>query len=346
MKKDLTRTLLAILFIGLMGAASFWVLRPFLPALAWAAMLVVATWPLLRWVQARLGNKRGLAVMVMVGVLLLVLFVPILLAVGSALKYSDVIASIPEQLSSMTLPPPPNWLMSIPLAGPWLANKWLALSSAGEGAISQYFAPYAGQFVRWFLSQMGNFGLLMVNFLLVVVISTILYFTGETAASGVLCFSRRLAGERGEQTAQLAAQAIRAVALGIIVTAVVQAIIGGIGLAIAGVPHLGTLTALMIALGIVQLGSGPVVLICSAWFFWQGESGWGTFLLVWTIILSQIDNFLRPVLIKRGVDLPLLLIFAGVIGGLISMGIIGLFVGPLVLAVTYTLLIDWVKDGE
>jgi len=346
MKKDLTRTLLAIIFIGLLGGASFWVLKPFLPALAWATMLVVATWPLLRWVQARLGNRRGLAVMVMVSVLLLVLFVPILFAVGSVLQYSDVIVSFPKQLSTMALPPPPNWLMSIPLVGSWLANKWMVLSSAGEGAISQYLTPHSSQFVRWLLSQMGNFGLLMVNFLLAVVISVILYFTGETAANGVLRFARRLAGARGENTALLATQAIRAVALGIIVTAVVQAIVGGIGLAIAGVPYLGTLIGLMIALGIAQLGSAPVVLLCSIWFFWQGQSSWGIFLLVWTVIVSQIDNFLRPYLIKRGVDLPLLLIFAGVIGGLISMGVIGLFVGPLVLAVTYTLLIAWVKDGE
>jgi predicted PurR-regulated permease PerM len=237
-------------------------------------------------------------------------------------------------------------LLSIPLAGPWLAKKWLLVSAAGQGALAQHLAPYTAQFVKWLLLQLGSFGLLIVEFLLVTIISAILYATGETAANGVMRFARRLGGERGENSAILAAQAIRAVALGIIVTALIQAAFAGIGLAIAGVPYTGALTALMIVLGIAQIGSGPVVLLATIWLFWQGESGWGTFMLVWLVIVTQIDNFLRPFLIKRGVDLPLLLIFAGVIGGLLSMGIIGLFIGPLVLAVTYTLLVAWVKDAE
>jgi len=157
-------------------------------------------------------------------------------------------------------------------------------------------------------------------------------------------FARRLADERGENSVVLAGQAIRAVALGVVVTAVAQSTLAGLGLAVAGIPYAAVLTAIIFILCIAQLG--PILVLAPAvgWLYWSGDPIWGTVLLVWTVIVGTMDNFLRPVLIKRGADLPLLLIFVGVIGGLISMGIIGLFVGPTVLAVTYRLLESWISD--
>jgi len=142
----------------------------------------------------------------------------------------------------------------------------------------------------------------------------------------------------------LAGQAIRAVALGVVVTAIVQAAAAGIGLAISGIPYAALLTAVIFMLCIAQLG--PILVLAPAviWLYWSGDPVWGTVLLVWTILVGALDNVLRPLLIRRGADLPLLLIFAGVIGGLISFGIIGLFVGPVVLAVTYRLLESWIAD--
>jgi hypothetical protein len=144
----------------------------------------------------------------------------------------------------------------------------------------------------------------------------------------------------------LSGQAIRGVALGVVVTALVQALVGGIGLAIARVPFAAVLTAVMFLLAVAQIGAAPVMIVAVIWLYWAGSAGWGTFLLVVTVIVGTLDNFLRPILIKKGADLPLLLIFAGVIGGLIGFGLIGIFVGPMVLAVTYTLLRAWIEDGE
>jgi predicted PurR-regulated permease PerM len=134
------------------------------------------------------------------------------------------------------------------------------------------------------------------------------------------------------------------VALGVGVTAVVQTVLGGIGLALAGVPFASLLSAVMLMLCIAQLGPALVLFPAVGWMYWTGENGWGTFLLVWSLVVSSLDNFLRPMLIKKGADLPLLLIFGGVIGGLLGFGLIGIFVGPVVLAVTYTLLKAWVED--
>ncbi|MGC1519830.1 MAG: AI-2E family transporter, partial [Azonexus sp.] len=153
------------------------------------------------------------------------------------------------------------------------------------------------------------------------------------------------AGERGENSVILAGQAIRGVALGVGVTAIVQTVLGGIGLAIAGVPFASLLSAVMLMLCIAQLGPALVLFPAVGWMYWMGDNGWATFLLVWSLIVGSLDNFLRPMLIKKGADLPLLLIFAGVIGGMLGFGLIGIFVGPVVLAVTYTLLEAWIEDA-
>jgi predicted PurR-regulated permease PerM len=144
----------------------------------------------------------------------------------------------------------------------------------------------------------------------------------------------------------LAGQAIRGVALGVVVTAVGQSGLAGIGLAIAGVPFAGALTVLALVLCIAQVGPILVLLPAIVWLYGSGQAGWGTFLLVWTIPIVTLDNVVRPILIKKGADLPLLLIFTGVIGGLVSFGLIGIFVGPVVLAVSHTLLEAWVDSGD
>jgi predicted PurR-regulated permease PerM len=155
-------------------------------------------------------------------------------------------------------------------------------------------------------------------------------------------FGRRLAGPGGEDAVWLAGQTVRGVALGVVVTALAQSVFGGLGLVIAGVPFSAILTAVMLLLSIAQIGVIPVLGCATAWLYWTGESTWGTFMLIWTIIAGTMDNFLRPVLIRKGANLPLLLVFAGVVGGLLAFGLIGIFVGPVVLAVADTLLNAWI----
>jgi predicted PurR-regulated permease PerM len=185
-----------------------------------------------------------------------------------------------------------------------------------------------------------------VQFLLTTMIAAILYANGETAARGMLTFANRLAGPAGEKAMHLAAQAVRGVALGVVVTAILQSILAGVGLAVAGVPFAAFLTAVMFILSVAQIGPGPVLIAAVIFVYSRSGALWGTGLLVWAIFCATFDNVVRPMLIKRGADLPLLLIFAGVIGGLIAFGVIGLFIGPVVLAVAYTLLIDWMSENE
>jgi predicted PurR-regulated permease PerM len=336
--------LLAALSIGGLIAGSLWVLWPFVGAIIWATMVVVATWPMMLGLQGRLWNRRWLAVTVMTLALLLLLIVPLTLAVATIVDNTDRIIGWAKLLTHFDMPPPPDWLAGLPLIGPEAARLWAQLSAAGLGSVAAKLAPYAGGVAAWFAAQAGSAGLITMQFLLTVVIAAIMYLHGENAASVVLRFGRRLAGERGETVILLAGRAIRGVALGVVVTALVQSVLGGIGLAICGVPFAVLFSGVMFMLCIAQIGPALVLVPAVIWLYWTGDSVWGTVLLVWTVVVVTLDNLLRPILIRRGANLPLLLIFAGVIGGLMALGLIGIFVGPVVLAVTYTLFSAWIDE--
>ena len=343
--RDLTRTVLAVLLIAILIAASFWVLRPFLLSIIWAAMIVVATWPLMLKVQSGV-RRRALAVIVMTGAMLLIFVVPLVLAIQALVDNMETITRWMRQLPTVTIPAPPDWVARVPIIGAKIAALWTEVAAAGIADLAHRLEPFMSQAAKWLPGAFGSVGILGFEFLLTVAIAGIMYAKGEVATGGVIRFGRRLAGDRGERVVTLAGQAIRAVALGVVVTALVQTTLAGIGLAVAGIPFAALLTAVILLLCIAQIGPVLVLVPAAIWLFWNDSTGWAIALLAWTVVVGMLDNILRPILIRRGADLPLLLIFAGVIGGLLAFGIIGLFVGPVVLAVTYTLLKEWVAEQD
>jgi predicted PurR-regulated permease PerM len=342
---DLARTTLQLLALGALIAASVWIVRPFLVASTWAIMIAVATWPLLLRAEALLGGRRSLAVASMTLALLLMMVVPLYLGIATVVNNVTQIADWSRSVATLTVPQPPAWVAEVPLVGSKLAGRWQQIAAAGPAGISAHLAPLTGEIALWFVGQVGSIGLLLVHFLLTVIITAILFANGETAARAASRFALRLAGPQAENAVQLAAQAVRAVALGVIVTAIVQSALAGIGLAIAGVPFAPVLTVVMFILAVAQIGVWPVLVLAVIWVYKTSSLLWGTVFLVWASFCGTFDNFLRPMLIKRGADLPLLLIFAGVLGGLVAFGVVGLFIGPVVLAVAYTLLADWVSES-
>jgi predicted PurR-regulated permease PerM len=340
--RDLTRIVFAVLFIvGLIGT-SLWILKPFLPALLWATTIALATWPLMLKVERALWGKRSLAVTVMTGALLLIFIVPFSLTVGALVTNAAAIAEKTKILVTIQLPPLPEWVQKIPFLGERLTAAWQEVSTSG---VAEEVRPYVGQVAHWFAASVGNVGAFLVQFLVTVLITGILYASGESAAETVRRFAVRLAGAQGEAAVRLAGQAVRAVALGVVVTAIVQAVIGGLGLLVAGVPFAAVLTAVMFMLALAQVPPLLVLLPAVAWLYHGGSSGWGTFLLIWTVLLAPLDNVLRPILIKRGANLSILLVFAGVVGGLVAFGLVGIFIGPVVLAVSSALLTAWMEAG-
>jgi predicted PurR-regulated permease PerM len=346
MQREVTRTLLAVLSIGGLIAASFWILRPFLAASIWATMIVVATWPVLVSLQRWLGGRRMLAIVVMTIAMLLVFVLPFWVAISTLADYSGEVGSWAKSLQGVTIPQPPAFVERIAVVGPDIAAHWRNAASEGWSALIAKLQPYLIQASKSVAAEAGNIGALILQFLLTILIAAVMYAHGESAANGVNRFGYRLAGARGEQSIRLAAQAIRGVALGVVVTALVQSLLGGLGLAVAGIPFASLLTMAMLMLCLAQLGPLVVLVPAVVWLYWTGDNVWGTVLLVWSAFVGTLDNFLRPFLIKKGADLPLLLIFVGVIGGLLSFGLLGVFVGPVVLAVTFTLLQSWVNEAR
>ncbi|MGZ8156519.1 MAG: AI-2E family transporter YdiK [Burkholderiales bacterium] len=343
---DLARTTLGVFFMAGLAAAALWIVKPFVPAFVWATMIVVAVWPLMLRLQASLNGKRWAAVTVMTLGLLLTLVVPLSLAVTAVVAHTEDIGGWAQSLRDLRLPPPPAWVERLPMVGPRVSAAWNEIVVAAPAELAQKLEPYARDAGRWLLANIGSVGALIVEFLLMVVIAAILFARGETAAAGVLGFFRRLAGAHGEEVVILASRAIRSVALGVVLTALVQSVLGGIGLALAGVPFAGLLTAIMLVLALAQIGAAPVLIAAVVWLYWTRDSAWvPTALLIWAIFVGAIDNVLRPILIQRSGHLPLLIVFAGVVGGLLSLGLIGIFLGPIVLAVVYTLLKAWVGTG-
>jgi predicted PurR-regulated permease PerM len=343
---EITRIVLLVVVIGMLLLGSILTLLPFLGGLIWATTITVATWPLLVGLQQRLGGRRSLATLVMTLVVVLAFILPFAIAISTVIDAATQSPRVMTDFMARGLGPPPPWIGDIPFAGPRIMLRWQEIAAGGPEALAAAAQPYALSAAGWALAATGGFGRLLVLVLLTLILVPILYSQGEVAARGALAVARRLGGDAGERTLHLAGQAIRGVALGVVLTALVQLLLAFAGLRMAGVPHAGLLAALVFVLGIAQLGPLFVLVPAVAWLYWMGNTGWATALLVYSLPVGMLDNVLRPILIRRGVELPMLLIIGGVIGGLISFGVVGLFVGPVVLAATYTLAKEWVVRDQ
>ena len=208
-------------------------------------------------------------------ILLCVLVVPLSAAIGVIVSNADTIIGWAKSLTRYEITLAPEWVIRLPLVGGPAAEAWNKLAASGFQGIAVKAWPYAGSVIQWFISHVGSVGVLFVQFLLTVILSALLYANGERAADGILRFGQRLAGRRGEDSVRLAGQAIRGIALGVVVTALAQSVLGGIGLLITGVPFAPVLTAVMFMLAIAQVGPIPVLGASVVWLYWSGSAVWG-----------------------------------------------------------------------
>ena len=342
--RDLVRIVLGVLLIVLLIGSALWILSPFLPALIWSTMIVVATWPLLLRLQRALGGRRSLAAAVMTALLLVIVAAPLAVAGSTIMQQAARLSDI--KVAEIRIPMPPVWIEGVPVIGAKLTAEWRVYATATPEELASKAVPYVTPVVSWIAARAGSFGTFLLHLLLTVLLCGVLYVTGETSALAVRRFARRVQGEAGDRMVLLAAGSIRAVALGIVVTAIVQTALGAVGLVVAGAPYVGVFAAVMFLFCIAQLGPALPMLAAVGWLYLDGGTTAAIGLFAWTVIVGLLDNVLRPILIRRGADLPLLLIMAGVIGGLLGFGLVGLFVGPVVLAVAYTELCAWVAEQD
>ncbi|SEI14003.1 AI-2E family transporter [Pseudomonas fuscovaginae UPB0736] len=334
------RLLVQILLLVLFGA-SLWVMAPFWSALFWGAVLAFASWPLMLLLTRLLGGRETLAAGVLtLGWMVLVAAPLVWLGLNLADHVRDAVAFV-KDVQVDGLPEAPSWLAGVPLVGERLVGIWNTIDEQGA-ALMVAVKPYLGQVGNWLLARSAQIGSGILELTLSILFVFFFYRDGPRLAAFVLSLLERLIGERAGYYQGLVAGTVQRVVNGVIGTAAAQAVLALIGFLIAGVPGALVLGLATFLLSLIPMGPPLVWIPATAWLAWKGEYGMAVFLGIWgTFIISGVDNVLKPYLISRGGNLPLVVVLLGVFGGLISFGFIGLFIGPTLLAVAYSLLLDW-----
>lgn len=336
-----TERILMGLLLGGVALGCGLVLLPFLSAILWASILAFTTWPVHQALRDRLRLGRGAAAGLMVAITAVVVVLPLALAApGGASDVAQIEKTVADALSS-GLPDAPAWLRDVPMVGPTLSELWNRWA-ADLTVMVAFFRPYFGIAAQFGLRLLLGLANGVLEFLLALFVAFFLYASGDQLAARLQGILRRIAGEQADRLITVTGETIRGVVYGILGTAVVQGILTSFGLWLAGVPRPLLLGVIAGGLSVLPVGA-PVVWIPSAlWLLAVGQTGWGIFLLLWGgLAISSADNFIRPYFIARGAKLPFLLTMLGVLGGAIAFGLLGIFVGPVLLAVGYTLVAEW-----
>lgn len=335
--------ILRALGIVLLVFACIKVISPFFAPLTWAAIIAVSTWPAFRWLRARLGGRAVLASSLLTMALGTALIVPLGLLVLSLADAVPQVLKLVSDLANMKLPAPPHWMQTIPLMGPALTDAWQNSHTDIAGLFSK-LKPYLDQAAYWALGQGAQLGKTLLVLVLALILSGFFLVYGDKAWDTFGHILARVGGRLGGHLPELVARTIRSVTNGVVGTALVQGLLILVGLQIAGVPGAVILGVLCFLLAVAQLPTMLVWVPAAIWLFYADHTGYAIFLGLWGMVLvNLVENVLKPYLISHGSGLPLPLIFLGVIGGLLSWGLVGLFIGPTALAVGHTLFNFWLN---
>jgi predicted PurR-regulated permease PerM len=334
--------LLTLLVIG-----TVLVMRPFIISLILAAVLAHASWPVYGWLLDRLHDRSGAAAMAMTALLLLTLVTPFAIMGVSLVDNAVELLRMLRETLNRPLPPPPGWLETVPFAGGYLKGKW-QLMQGDEGAALLQLKQYVLQLPLkdWAIRAGAALGHGVVLITFSVFICFFFYRDGPAITARTQAVMERLAGHRAKQLIEVTAGTVSRVVNGILGTALAQSVLALVGFWIAGVPGAMLLGLLTFFLSIIPMGPPLVWLPAALWLYSRGETGWALFLAGYgLVVISSIDNVIKPYLISRGGSLPLLLVFMGVLGGLLAFGFIGVFLGPVILAMAYALLSEWMRPA-
>lgn len=332
-----------LFFVAALSAACLLVAAPFLAATLWAIVLAVSVWPVYKCLQNVLGGRRGLAAGLVSLLLMVILLVPVVGLAVSAANHVPTLMEWIDMVAQNGLPPPPLEVATWPIIGERLYGAWVAASVEG----SEIFVRFQSQIkstIAWLFSQGGTLGLGVLEFALAIIIAGILLAKAEVSRAVLNAFAARIGGDRAVELLQVVGRTIRAVSQGVVGTALLQGVLSAIGFAVAGVPLPVLLGFLSFLLAVMQIGPAPVWIPAAIWLWLSDQGEWAAFLAVWGVFaVNSIDNFVRPYLISRSSRLPLVLIFAGVLGGMLAWGLIGIFLGATLLSVGYRLLLSWLE---
>jgi len=328
--------------IALLIVLCFQILRPFISLVIWGAILAIAFYPVCRRLREVLGGRVKLAAAIITVVMLLAIILPSVRMVGSLV---DGVKYINDRIhsSEMKMPPPPDGIEKWPFIGKPLKSEWYDASENLKATLIRFQPQVKAVSLRLLKSAMGT-ALGLLQFALSIIIAGIFMANAKGSGDMARDLFVRLAGERGADFADISAQTVRNVVKGILGVAIIQSLLAGTGFVVAGVPGAGLWAFFCLMLAIIQIGIFPVVIPVIIYMFSTASTLTAGLLTVWLILVSLLDNFLKPILLGRGAPVPMLVIFLGAIGGFLSMGFIGLFVGAVILSLGFKLLRVWLDD--
>ncbi|NWG30532.1 MAG: AI-2E family transporter [Rhodocyclaceae bacterium] len=343
---DSTRAHARITLAALIIVGTVWVLAPFLATLLFAAILCLTTWPMFVWFETRVKGRTTLAALLATGVLAAAVLVPMsYLAATIADAVSTLIGLLRPWFEAGEYAPP-AWLSGLPLIGEPLDAYWRKLA-ANHSELAQLGKQLFEPTRRFLTATAALIGQGLLELTLVVLIAFFFYRDGHALGKRLALFARRIGGDLGERMLLLARSTIMGVMVGIVGTAAAQALVALLGFLIAGVPAALLLAAATFFLSMIPVGP-PLIWGGAAWWLYsQNETGWAIFMIVWGLaVISSVDNFIKPILISRTASLPILLVALGVFGGVLAFGFVGIFLGPVILALGLLLLESWLTPAQ
>jgi predicted PurR-regulated permease PerM len=343
-EKNVIEAAIKLTILGILVYGTLQIIQPFVMPVLWGIIIAVAMEPLIARVAKKMGGRKKTVSVLFALTVIGLLVVPTVMLIGSSI---DEVQSLRTSLENETLvvPPPPAKVEAWPVIGPKVYKIWGLASSNLDAAIKQ-FAPQLKSAITNLLGKVGSGMKTVFMFIISVVIAAIMLSTADKGTATITRIVSRFAGEKGTEIVVLATATIRGVMQGVVGVAVIQAIMSAIGMVLVGVPAAGLWTMAVLVLAIIQLP--PIIILApiAAWVFTFADTVPAVIFLIWAIIVSASDGVLKPLLMGRGVDIPMLVILIGALGGMMLSGIIGLFVGAVVVAITYTLFMAWVEEEQ
>ena len=343
-QKNVMASYLQIAALTLLIVLCFRIISPFLNIVLWALIIAVAIYPAHQSLGARLGGRYKTSATAFVVLGLAILLLPTIMMAESSIHVLKQ-AGAEFRTGAISIPPPDASVADWPVIGDTVYETWSGAASNLQETLNQ-FEPQLTAFGQWLLRLSGSMAIGVLQFIFSIVIAGAFLVVGESGYKTVQTFSSSLLGARGPQLTDLAVQTIRSVAKGVLGVAIIQALLSAVGLSLVGVPAVGIWTALVLVLAIVQLPPLIVLGPIAVWVFSAMDTTPATIFAVYAFIVSISDSFLKPLFLGRGMEIPMLVILLGAIGGAILSGIIGLFVGAVVLAIGYTVLTHWMENDE
>ncbi len=329
-----------IVCLGLLAYWSLILVKPFLTIIVWSVIIAVAIYPAFDWLSGKFYGRRRLAAAAITVVGLVVILGPATW-LGLSLAESSRILIARIGAGTIAIPPPNEAIKAWPLIGDKLYELW-ELASSNLQALLLEIAPQFKSLGTRLLGAAGSVGINLLKFLFAAAISGFLLIPGPALVQSLKNVLRRVAAVRGEAFVDLAGATIRNVSRGVIGIAVLQALLAGIGLLFAGIPGAGLFSFVVLLLGIVQIGPSIVLIPLIAWVWFTMDTVTATLFTAYMLPVNLIDNVLRPLVLAKGLTTPMPVILVGVIGGTLAHGMIGLFIGPIVLSIVWQLLVVWI----